>query len=99
MIVQIPRKPISDSERKYYWSVIVGMISEFTGHTPEEVHEILKAMFLTVHTTIMGVGVDYVKSTTILSTVEAESYYSKCREWSALTLALSIPEPREGEMR
>jgi len=98
-VVQIPRKSRSSAENKYYWSVVVGMISEFTGHEPEEVHEILKGMFLVEHTDIKGIGVDYVRSTTKLSTVEMENYLSKCREFGALTLSLSIPEPNEGEMR
>ena len=100
--VQIPVKICSGRERRYYFGVVVRSISDFTGHTPEEVHEILKSMFLVVHTTIQGIGVDYVRSTTSLPTVEMEEYLSKCREWSAITLGESIPEPNEieiGEMR
>jgi len=57
--------------------------------------KILKNMFLTKHTEIMGIGADYVKSTTSLSTVEMEDYLSKCRQFGSLTLGIFIPLPNE----
>ena len=36
----------SGQQSKYYWGVIVEMISQHTGYTPEEVHELLKQRFL-----------------------------------------------------
>jgi len=98
VIVRVPRKDRSSAENKYYWSVIVGMISQETGHETEEIHEILKGLFLTQHTEILGIGADYVKSTTKLSTVEAEDYFSKCRAWASEFLHMYIPEPNELEV-
>ena len=34
------------SANAYYWSVIVKLISEFSGHDMQETHEFLKARFL-----------------------------------------------------
>jgi len=99
VIVQIPRKSRSINQNNYYFGIIVTMISEFTGHTIDEVHGFLAGMFLVKHMNILGNETDYVLSSTSLSTTEAENYFSKCREWAALTLQLSVPEPNEGEMR
>ena len=95
VIVRKPKKGRSIRQNSYYFGIIVSMISEETGHEPDEIHEILKSMFLTQHTEIMGIGADYVKSTTSLSTVEMEDYLSKCRQFGSLTQGIFIPLPNE----
>src|SRR5450759_3162198 len=32
-------------QNKYYWSVVVKLIAQHTGHDPEQIHELLKQMF------------------------------------------------------
>src|SRR5450759_1029472 len=32
-------------QNKYYWSVVVKLISQHTGHDPDQIHELLKQMF------------------------------------------------------
>ena len=95
VIIRKPKKNRSKFQNNYYFGVVVDLISEETGHEPEEIHEILKNMFLTQHTDILGIGVDYVKSTIMLSTVEMEDYLSKCRQFGSLTLGIFIPLPNE----
>lgn len=45
-IIRKPRKPRSNEQNAYYWAVIVKIISEEIGYTPDETHEALKWMFL-----------------------------------------------------
>jgi len=43
----------SMQQNRYYWSVVVKIISNDTGNDPETVHEFLKAKFLTKRETII----------------------------------------------
>ena len=40
--IETPKKQRSDSQNRYYWGVIVKMISDFSGESPNRVHEALK---------------------------------------------------------
>ena len=64
----------------YYFKVVVGMISDHTGHTPDETHEILKKQF-------------HVVSTNKLTSAEFREYITKILQFAAETLGLVIPEP------
>lgn len=89
----------SNQQSRYYFGVVVDILSNHTGFTPEEMHEILKHKFLRDWKKIKTVnGVFeyvYTKSTTILSTAEFENYLAKIREWAAIELNCQIPEPNE----
>lgn len=39
-------RPRSNQQNKYYWGVVLEIISEYTGYSPEEVHEMMRAKFL-----------------------------------------------------
>lgn len=39
----------SIQQSRYYWGVVVELIAEHTGYTPEEIHEVLKAKFIPKH--------------------------------------------------
>ena len=93
----------STNQNSYYWKVIVSMLSEHTGFTPEDMHEVLKHKFLKkevlLETRVTG-GFAYqeigiTKSTTSLTTSEFESYCTQIREWASSELCVSIPEPNE----
>ena len=87
LIVRKPFRKRSDQENRYYWGVIVKMIADHTGHTRDEVHDALRHMFLKDGLVA--------RSTTSLSTAEAEEYYANIRMWAAATLSLIIPLPNE----
>lgn len=96
------RKPRSDMENRYYWGVVVNMISDAMGESDKEyVHEILKSLFLEeVKYKTVGdrqIKLKRVKSTTELSTVEMESYMESIRRWAASFLGVVIPEPNQTE--
>ena len=89
----------STPENRYMWGVVIEILSTELGYTKNEIHEILKAMFLSeVKFLKTKEGVSEVRiprSTTELTTVEFENYLSDIREWSSIELGLFIPEPNE----
>jgi hypothetical protein len=89
----------SMAQNAWYWSGIVGAISEHTGYTPDEVHELLKAKFLPKRLAIAdgnGVVVDELViggSTTKLNKIEFGEYIERIRHWAAETLDFVIHDP------
>ena len=65
VVLKRPRKPRSEKENRYYWGVVLKLIAEHTGHTPEEVHSGLKMKFLLSH----DEKLPYLKSTAQLDTL------------------------------
>jgi hypothetical protein len=82
-------------QRRYYFGVIIKILCEFTGYSALEMHEILKAMFLSDEKEIGGVVVRYSRSTEELSTIEKEEYHTNIREWASTDLGIYIPLPNE----
>jgi len=88
-------------ENKYYWGVIVKILSDELGYTTNEVHEILKQRFISK--VVFLKTKDAVKemripqSTTKLKTVEFEEYLSSIRQWASMELGIYIPTPNEIE--
>ena len=76
----------SNPQNKYYFGVIVDMISQETGNEPEETHELLKLKFLKT----MGK-----QNTTQLDTREFNLYIEKIQRWASITLNMVIPDPNE----
>lgn len=97
--VQITIEPVrntrSQNQNRYYWGVVIKMISVRTGHTDEEVHAILASKFLKEGVDFRGKRYEVVKSTTSLTTIGFEDYLEKCRTFAAIDLELIIPLPNE----
>ena len=95
------RKSRSDNENRYYWGVVVAMLASELGYTSEEMHEILKGLFLSSLESFERNGkrieVRIVESTADLSTVEFEQFLAKIRQWASLELGIYIPLPNEVE--
>lgn len=92
----------SNQQNSYYWGVIIRELSEHTGYTSDEIHEVLKYKFISYpivfhHKEIQSRDEEiYVcKSTTELDTKEMEDYLSKIRTWASAELGVWIPEPNE----
>lgn len=99
------KKDRSLDQNNYYWGVIISMLATEFGSNEDGIeaedwwHEFLKAKFLSV---IIGRSIkeksfvfSKVKSTADLSTVEAEEYFAKIRQWASAELSFYIPEPNE----
>jgi hypothetical protein len=99
VIVRRISKTRSKRQNSYYWGVVLQIISDITGNSTEEVHEILKfhvfRIFLTKWITFNDEEIEVVRSTTDLNTVEMEDYLSKIRQWAAQELQAYIPLPNE----
>jgi hypothetical protein len=79
------------NQNRYYWGVIISILSKELGYLEEEIHDSLKFKFLLDNTK----KIPLVVSTTDLTTVEFEEYQSKIRMWASSELNIYIPEPNE----
>ena len=92
VIVDEDRPNRSNNQNRYYWSICLGMISEYTGHTADELHEYFKERFLP-HKQVLDKSV--VMSSTKLKTDEFEKYLEDIRRFAAEKLNVIIPLPNE----
>jgi hypothetical protein len=65
------RRKRSLSQNSYYWGIVVAMLAEAAGYSPEEMHDALKFELLRVHG---DSRLPTARSTTELTTVEMEDY-------------------------
>lgn len=93
------KKERSTSQNKYYFGVVLKILSEYTGFTSDEMHEIIKHNFLKtikiIDTKDGYKEFESSKSTRNLSTVEFENLMTDIRQWASIDLACYIPEPNE----
>jgi len=99
VVVKTPDKSRSNNQNRYYWGVVLKLIADHTGYSIDELHEILKGIFLRKRIeleTKNGISEQFIsKSTAELTTAEMETYLSNIRQWSSLELGCYIPEPNE----
>jgi len=98
VIVRKPRKIRSQKENKYYWGVVVEMISLETGQDKDTIHNVLKDLFLKERVILKNKEYEVIKSTAGLTTTQFEEFLVKCRQWGSVELNLYIPEPNEVEL-
>ena len=92
------RKRRSDRQNAYYWGVVVKMLSEHTGYSPDQMHSILKQIFNSEVAMVGGIECRIEKSTTKLSTYDfSEEYIRSIQQWAAEKFDLQIPDPNEVE--
>jgi hypothetical protein len=96
LVLRVEKKQRSLPENSYYWGVVLEILSD-NGNTPDEWHEICRYMFLKSFKTIGGKELEYIKSTTELSTIEFEEYLEKIRRWAMAVFNYHIPLPNEVE--
>lgn len=85
------KKSRSLQQNRYYWGVVIDILSRDTGYYPEEIHQLMAKKFLSYEKK----GEVFVKSTTMLSTTEFEEYLSKIRIFASMELGIFIPLPNE----
>ena len=99
VIVDTERQKRSNDQNEFYWGVALKLISDHTGHTCEELHDILKYKFLgTDEKKIAGETVKILKSTTRQKTDEFETYLESIRRFALLELNIKIALPNEIEV-
>jgi len=82
----------SNQANKYYWGVVVKILSDFTGYDAEEMHSALKQKFLGTHE-IDKHGLMKIGSTASLTVDEFIQYTNQVVMWAAEKLQLYIPSP------
>src|SRR5262252_1564389 len=81
----------------YYWGVVVKALSDYTGSTPDEMHDILKMKFLPKDVCIAAPNGEVIGefviggSTARLTTLEFYDYVEQIRGWSFEQLDVDIP--------
>lgn len=86
----------SDLQNRYYWGVVLKYLSDETGHTQEELHEIMKLRFLKPVAMIFnGVAYNIAPSTTKLNTGEFSTFIEQIRDFASAELSCYIPSPDE----
>lgn len=88
------KKQRSNNQNKYYWSVVIALLSEKTGHSTEETHDALRIKFLKK---TENENFPTIISTSSLSALEFENFISKVRNFALLEFGLTIPLPNEAE--
>lgn len=90
------KKVRSKPSNSFYWAVPVAMIADETGHDAEEIHEMLKELFLGRRfITVAGVEHEIPKSTAGLTQAEFTVYLDKVIGFAATELGMAIPGPNE----
>lgn len=87
------RKQRSNPQNRYMWGCVYKLVSDHTGYTTAEVHDLFKRKFLAYEKK----GRWFAMSTAQLNTVEFEAYMEEIRRFAAVHLSLYIPEPNEPE--
>lgn len=87
-------KPRSSHQNRYYWGVVIEILSEYTGYEREEMHDALKMLFLRKPAHAPGLP-DTLRSTSDLTTKEFEDFLERVRRWATIELSVSIPLPNE----
>lgn len=99
--VTIRRSTRSHQQNRFYWGVVVHLMSEHTGYTPDEVHEFLKMKFIPKRLALADgngeIRDEFVigGSTRKMNTVQFGEYLEDCRRFAAETLDCVIPDPEE----
>lgn len=89
--IQKSKRKRSLNQNRYYWGVVLKVLSLHTGYTADETHQELARMFLSYDNN----GKKFVRSTTKLTTWDFEQYLEKCRIWGRENMNCHIPMPNE----
>ena len=90
-------KKRSSPQNRYYHAVVLKYLSEVTGYSVEEMHEVCKLKFMPYERVNRATGEvqTFGKSTTGLNTAEFEEYLDNIRIWAINDLDCLIPLPNE----
>ena len=86
------------NQNGYYWAVVIPIIREWSGQDKDEIHDFLKAKFLSERKITIGKSsVNADGSTRLLSTIEFEEFCDKIRVWALTDFdnPIKIPMPNE----
>jgi hypothetical protein len=90
----------TDSQRSYYFGVVVETIASYVGESKEETHELLKWQFLKPRRAelLNGKFIEMPPSTKRLTVEEFGAYIDEVVRWAATFLGLYIPAAGDVEV-
>ena len=92
VLIEPKKKRRSDRQNAYYWGVVIEILSDHTGYSPEEMHEALRNKFLGFYDKKTCLRV--VSSSAEQNPVEFEKYLTQIRAWASEN-DVFIPLPNE----
>jgi len=96
VVISAFRKDRTLPQNRYYWGVVLKHVSDYTGYTDEEAHDLFKDTFLTKKTVTIGSKtIERTPSTTELSTIEFNEFIESVCRYVASEIGLAIPQPNE----
>ncbi len=97
--IQRRRATRSIQQNRYYWSQVVGLVAQYTGESPDTIHDIYKAKFLPRVITVPNIRTGEVVaeftlggSTRKMNTAEFSTYVTAIKDWAYDSLGVIIPE-------
>lgn len=96
LTVRKQRETRSDNQNRYYWGVIIAILSEHCGYTTDEMHDALKFKFLSDRNAD-DKGLVKMRSTAKLSTDEFIQYTNQIVMWAAQEMNVYIPDQSQAE--
>jgi len=99
VLVRRRRAARSIKQNAYYWGVCIQLVSEHTGYTPEEIHDIAKQMFIPKRLALADgngeIRGEFVigGSTREMDTKGFNEFVERFRQWAAEDLDVVIPDP------
>jgi len=91
-----PEKLRTLVENRYYWFMLTILETE-TGILKDDWHDYFGEKYRRDTKDFNGELMEYTRSTTVLTTLETEDYYSKIRVFASVDLGIYIPLPNESE--
>jgi len=99
--VKKQRNTRSNMQNSYYWKCIVQGLAEELGYFPNEMHDALRAKFLSEYEMISfndnQIAINKIGSTTALNTKQFEQYTEQIRVWALTELGIRLMLPNEYE--
>ena len=99
--VKKQRNTRSNMQNSYYWKCIVQGLAEELGYFPNEMHDALRARFLSEYEMISindnQIAINKIGSTTALNTKQFETYTEQIRVWALTDLGIRLMLPNEYE--
>ena len=99
--VKKQRNTRSNMQNSYYWKCIVQGLAEELGYFPDEMHDVLRAKFLSEYEMISindnQIALNKIGSTTALNTKAFEVYTEQIRVWAITDLGIRLMLPNEYE--
>jgi hypothetical protein len=101
--LKVWHKKRTNPQNSYYWGVVIELIKNYINDLGNDfdsdtIHELLRSLFLKTTKEIVNKEsgevktIEYIQSTTKLSTIEFENYIESCKRYAAETFDLYIPD-------